>query len=112
MYIRSAITIQALIRGFVTRQWLKYVKVAQIPSALQIQRIMRGWLGRIKVTVLRHRMYAARNIQRMFRGHQARIRATTAWIQVRDDYCLSTNQLSHIYPFPYYYFGHNIFPCP
>ncbi|KDO34624.1 hypothetical protein SPRG_00687 [Saprolegnia parasitica CBS 223.65] len=41
-----------------------------------LQRCVRGWLGRLRVRGIRRRHSAATQIQRLFRGHRARVRVT------------------------------------
>ncbi|EQC41630.1 hypothetical protein SDRG_01588 [Saprolegnia diclina VS20] len=41
-----------------------------------LQRCVRGWLGRLRVRGIRRRQSAAIQIQRFFRGHRARVRVT------------------------------------
>ena len=72
------IKIQALVRGYLCRCWLRFRKEMSTPSSIQIQRIVRGKLARRRVYLIRQRLNAVIELQRVFRGYRARLRAKAA----------------------------------
>lgn len=67
--------------------WLRVIEhertMERLAATLQIQRVIRGFLGRLRASE-KVRSYAALQIQRTFRGHQGRERAAAKRVALRD----------------------------
>lgn len=73
VYDYYATRIQALIRGFITRCFAKWFRRVSTTASIQLQKIVRGGLGRLRVKRIRVRYKAATDIQRNFRGWKTRV---------------------------------------
>lgn len=73
MYDYYAIRLQATIRGWLARCWIKWFKKMSSKAAIKLQSTIRGWLGRLRVRRIRTRDRAATLIQKNFRGWLTRV---------------------------------------
>jgi len=73
MYDYYAIRLQATIRGWLARCWIKWFKKMSTKAAIKVQSTIRGWLGRLRVRRIRNRDRAATLIQKNFRGWLTRV---------------------------------------
>ena len=73
MYDYYAIRLQATIRGWLARCWIKWFKKMSTKAAIKLQSTIRGWLGRLRVRRIRTRDRAATLIQKNFRGWLTRV---------------------------------------
>jgi hypothetical protein len=73
IYDYYATKIQALSRGFISRQWSVFYQENCNPASVGIQRIVRGFLGRRRVQKIHALNRGATGVQRIFRGVRARV---------------------------------------
>ncbi|OQR82903.1 carbon catabolite repressor protein [Achlya hypogyna] len=74
----GALAMQRLFRGHRARRWAFWLRY-HVASAVQIQRVVRGHLGRLRAHMFRHAQYkrrvvvpATQLLQRVYRGHRGR----------------------------------------
>ncbi|ETV67213.1 hypothetical protein, variant 2 [Aphanomyces astaci] len=74
----GAVHMQRVFRGFQARKWVFWIRF-HVASAIQIQRVARGLMGRQRAAMYRHAKYkrtvvvpAVKLIQRVYRGHVGR----------------------------------------
>lgn len=70
----AALHIQRMARGFLYRRVVNARRIAFNAAAKHIQRITRGKQARERVAVLRKQLVGVLSVQRLFRGHMARLR--------------------------------------
>ena len=73
MYDYYSIKVQSVIRGFITRCWIKWYRKMSIKAIIILQSCLRGWFGRMRVRRIRKYYNAARIIQKNFRGWFTRV---------------------------------------
>jgi len=77
VYDFMATRIQAALRGWITRCWYAWYKVASHTAATSVQAGIRGMLARNKISRIKRRKRASTDIQRIFRGWKSRGGAAT-----------------------------------
>lgn len=73
VYDYFACRIQALIRGWLGRIFVKWYRHHSIGAIIDIQRVVRGWIARRKIKSERRRERMVCNIQRVYRGWRSRV---------------------------------------
>jgi hypothetical protein len=72
VYDFYAIRVQALIRGWLARCWVKWYRANATRACIVIQSVLRGWFGRMRVRKMKHEYHSAMIIQKNFRGWNER----------------------------------------
>lgn len=90
MYDYYAIRLQATIRGWLARCWIKWFKKMSTKAAIKLQSTIRGWLGRLRVRRIRTRDRAATLIQKNFRGWLTRVSGGMLYYTIMLYYAIMT----------------------